>query len=66
MIKVKAVQDDSGHWYIIPNELCDEFINIMDDIEHYENNEKYVREFEDKFSHYRTGGDLNLKQLWIE
>lgn len=23
--KVKAVQDDSGHWYIIPNDLLEEF-----------------------------------------
>ena len=25
MQKVKATRDDSGHWYIIPNELYDEF-----------------------------------------
>ena len=66
MIKIKVVQDDSGHWYTIPNELFDEFINISDDIENNEDDQKYIDEFEDKFSHYRTGGDLNIKQLWIE
>ena len=23
--KVKAVKDDSGHWYVIPNDLLNEF-----------------------------------------
>ena len=25
MKKIKATQDESGHWYLIPNELFDEF-----------------------------------------
>ena len=25
MIKVKAMTDDSGHWYVLPNELADSF-----------------------------------------
>ena len=61
MIKVKILQDDSGHWYIIPNELYDEF--CLD-----EQNEEmiYDGEFDEKWGKYRTGGDLNLVQLYAE
>jgi hypothetical protein len=55
--KVKAVQDDSGHWYLIPNELVDTFYG--DDVMEIDN-------FDDKYSRYKTGGDLNLVQLYIK
>jgi hypothetical protein len=58
-IKVKAIQDDSYHWYVIPNELYDEF--LID-----EQNEDMIDsgEFDAKWDEYRTGGDLNLIQLY--
>jgi hypothetical protein len=61
MKKVKATRDDSGHWYIIPNELYDEF--CLD-----EENEEMIDdgEFDKKWGKYRTGGDLNLVQLYAE
>ena len=61
MKKVKVVQDESGHWYVIPNDLLDEF---LDD----EENESMVSsgKFDNKWGKYRTGGDLNLVQLWTE
>lgn len=31
-IKVKPVKDESGHWYIIPNELIDDFYKDLEDI----------------------------------
>lgn len=61
MEKVKVIQDESGHWYVIPNDLLDEFAED-------EENESMVDsgKFDEKWDKYRTGGDLNLVQLWAE
>ena len=60
MIKVKALQDDSSHWYIIPNELVNQF---RQDLE----NEDMIDygEFDSKYNQYKTSGDLNNIQLYI-
>jgi hypothetical protein len=57
--KVKAVRDYSGHWYIIPNELYQNFLKDLD-------NEDMVDsgKFSEKYGKYMTGGDLNLVQLY--
>ena len=62
--KVIAVQDDSGHWYIIPAELESEFNRMVDcaDDDDYEAQEKFM----EKFDQYRTGGDLNSTQLYAD
>jgi len=59
--KVLAVQDESCHWYVIPLELRDDFYKD-------EFNEDMIDsgEFDNKWGQYRTGGDLNLIQLWAE
>lgn len=54
--KVKALQDESGHWYVIPIELVEEFYKFIED----ENN------YDSKWDKYMTGGDLNCIQLWAE
>ena len=64
LIKVKAVQDMDCHWYVMPEELYNEFndMNWLDE-------EDFVQvssEFEDKFSIYRTGWDLNNIQLYAD
>jgi len=61
MKKVKAVKDDSGHWYVIPNDLYEEFIKD-------EQNEDMIDsgKFDEKYGKYMTGGDLNLIQLYAE
>jgi hypothetical protein len=61
MQKVKAVKDDSGHWYVMPNEVCIDFFKDLD-------NEDMVDsgEFDEKYGKYMTGGDLNLVQLYAE
>jgi hypothetical protein len=61
MRKVKAVTDDNENWYVIPNELEEEF---YDDLE----NEDMVEsgKFDKKWEQYTTGGDLNSIQLWAE
>ncbi len=61
MKKVKAVKDDSGHWYVIPNDLYEEFIKD-------EQNEDMIDsgKFDEKYGKYMTGGDLNLIQLYVE
>ena len=61
MEPVKAVHDDSGHWYVIPDELWDAFYEDLEDEEM-----GVSGEFDDKYGKYRTGGDLNNIQLYAE
>lgn len=44
-MRYKFDRDDSGHWYMIPADLADEFLEYC---ENYENNELY-----EKFSRLR-------------
>ena len=61
MKKVKAIRDEDGHWYIIPNELVGSFNKEL-------YNEDFVGSggFGDKYGQYMTGGDLNNMQLYVE
>jgi len=61
MKKVQAVQDESSHWYVIPNELIDEFSDDQEDIKMIDSGK-----FDEKWGKYRTGGDLNLIQLYAD
>jgi hypothetical protein len=56
--KVKAIQDD-GHWYVIPNDIVDDFYKDEKDEDFVDSGK-----FDDKYGEYRTGGDLNLRQLY--
>lgn len=60
--KVVAVRDNDAHWYVIPLSKHEEFNNLLREAE--ENDDYY--KFEDEFSNYRTGGDLNNIQLYAE
>lgn len=57
--KVKAVKDESGHWYIIPEKLLPFF-----EIDEEDESMIDSGQFDNKWSKYRTGGDLNLVQLY--
>lgn len=59
--KVAAGQDDSGHWYVIPAELKDQFYKDVEDEEMADSGE-----FDEKYGEYMTGGDLNNVQLYAE
>jgi hypothetical protein len=61
MIKVSAVQDDSSHWYIIPSELKKQFYKDLDNLSN-----DTCNDFDEKYSQYMTGGDINLVQLYAE
>jgi len=61
MQKVKAVQDDSCNWYVLPIDLVDEFYKDLQDEDFIDSGK-----FDDKYSCYGTGGDLNLIQLYAE
>jgi hypothetical protein len=61
MKKVYATKDDDGHWYVIPFEMKDEFMSDLDGL-----SDDNIYEWEDKYSQYMTGGDLNLIQLYAE
>ena len=65
--KVKAVQDESGHWYVIPDEMFEEFDRLLErSCFEDEGAEEAENEFCGKFDKYRTGGDLNNVQLFAE
>lgn len=66
MQKVRAVQDESSHWYVIPDELAEQFFKESAAIEQDPENYDMIGRFEDKFSKYMTGGDLNNVQLYAE
>lgn len=59
--KIKAVKDDIGHWYLIPNNLLDDFYKDLQ-------NEDFIDsgKFDSKYSQYMTGVDLNLIQLYVK
>lgn len=61
MEAVKAVRDESGHWYVIPMGLADDFSMDNEDEQLCDSGE-----FDNKYGKYRTGGDLNLIQLYAE
>lgn len=65
MKRVKAVQDDSCHWYVIPLEKSDRFYSLLDT---FSLTEDYgmLNKFEDEFGKYRTGGDLNNIELYAK
>lgn len=64
--KVKAISDDDGHWYVVPDDLANEFRMLLRRI--YADVDDYVlqNDFNAKFGRYRTGGDLNNIQLYAE
>jgi hypothetical protein len=57
--KVKVVRDGSCHWFIIPNDLLEEFNNDINNINFIDSGE-----FDDKYGKYMTGGNINLTQLY--
>lgn len=59
MEKVKVMQDDDGHWYIIPDSRYFEFIADLDDSEMSDSGK-----FSKKWDSYMTGGDINNVQLY--
>lgn len=61
MQKVKVLKDDDGHWYVIPDWEMATFYEMMEAGEADEWNS-----FNERFGEYRTGGDLNLVQLYAE
>lgn len=47
--EVAVLQDESGHWYVVPKELESEFDRL------YEEGEAGENEFIEKFGQYATG-----------
>lgn len=56
--KVAVAQDEDGNWYVMPDHLLFHFRMLI-----YE--EQY-KEIERQFGKYKTGGEINLVQLWAE
>lgn len=59
--KVVATRDEAGHWYVIPKDMREEFNRDSANEEMCDSGE-----FDSKWGRYRTGGDLNLIQLYAE
>jgi len=57
---VRAVKDDSDHWYLVPNEEVELFYKEVSDEEMVDSGD-----FDNLWSIYRVGGDLNLVQLYV-
>lgn len=57
--KVSVVQDESFHWYVIPEKLLPFFHIDEEDYSMIDSGQ-----FDDKWRKYRTGGDLNRVQLY--
>jgi hypothetical protein len=67
MKAIRALEDGDGHWYLVPNELSSKFSELSNKID--EDGEDFfpaLEEFEKLFNEFRTGGDLNNTQLYIE
>ena len=66
MTKVQVREDSEGDWFIIPNELNDKFSELNDKMcfEDYQNQDT-IEQFESFFNRFRTGGDLNNIQLYV-
>lgn len=67
MKAIKAIEFKTD-WYLIPNELYEEFTKLTDTWHDFEGTDfqheiKYKLE---KFEEYKIGGDLNLIQLYID
>lgn len=67
MIAVKPIEFETD-WYIIPNELYDEFVELTNAWYDFQDSgfQNAIDEKLEKFEQYKTGGDLNLVQLYIE
>lgn len=63
IIPVIARQDESSHWYLIPNELNKKFSQLHE--EAINGSTSAEDEFITIFSKYMCGGDINNKQLYI-
>lgn len=69
LIKVKAIEFESD-WYLIPNDMTDDFLKLSTI---FYDSEPFTDEFykaaddiENKFGEYKTGGDLNIFQLYMK
>ena len=65
-IPAYATRDESSHWYVIPLSMKDEFTRLSDACEKEDYTHESVTAFENKFSEYRTGGSINLVQLYVK
>jgi hypothetical protein len=67
LIPVYATKDDSGHWYVIPVNMKEEFDKLLEkSTSNKEGWETAETQFIDTFSQYMTGGDLNNAQLYAK
>jgi len=62
LTKVATARDGDGHWYVIPAWMKGGFnilLNMGEEDDDWD-------DFEKTFSKYRTGGNLNLIQLYAD
>ena len=54
-----AIQDDAGHWYVIPAEMENDFYDELTKTEWLG-----INQFKKKYGKYATGGSPNSVQLY--
>jgi len=59
--EVFVSQDDCGHWYVVPKELETQWSSDI-----WNDTMADSGEFDEKYGRFRTGGDINLVQLFKE
>ncbi len=67
LTKVKCCKDDSGHWYVIPNDIAVDFYKELNHIIKTESDELCAL-FDAKYGAYMTGGDpveVNMRLIDI-
>lgn len=52
-------QDDSSHWYMVPEELQEEWMEWSDTTYEDQMGEERFESLTDKFDQYRLGGGIN-------
>lgn len=67
-IPVFVTTDNSGHWYVIPCELKEDWDYMIARLDNEDDPTYYgiLDNFNTAFSKYMTGGDINLAQLYIK
>lgn len=63
---VKLKSDGDGHNYLIPNDREESFDWYMNAISENEDDQQVIDNFEEVFSMYRLGGDINNTQLYAD
>lgn len=64
--QVKLLQDDTGDWYAVPEEIHEFFLFYVEDMNNQPGNHEIQDLFQEKFGKYAIPGDINNIQIYIQ